>query len=123
LSNNSATNCAKIANDLAGIFLGEDVASPKTRTPITLTEAVLDRYPGTYELAPNVHFVVTRRGAKLYAKLANQPEFEVFAEKENEFFYTVVDAQLSFHPGANGKAESLTLHQNGRDMPAKRIAQ
>jgi serine-type D-Ala-D-Ala carboxypeptidase/endopeptidase len=37
-----------------------------------------------------------------------------------EFFYTVVDAQLTFIPGDDGKAKQVILHQNGQDMPAKR---
>ncbi len=38
-----------------------------------------------------------------------------------EFFLRVVDAQLTFELGADGKATSVTLHQNGQNLPAKRI--
>jgi hypothetical protein len=33
----------------------------------------------------------------------------------------VVDAEISFITDARGRAESLILHQNGRDTPMKRI--
>lgn len=33
----------------------------------------------------------------------------------------VVDAQLSFHAEGSARAERLVLHQNGRDMPGKRV--
>ena len=36
-------------------------------------------------------------------------------------FWKVVDAQATFTLGKDGRATSLTLHQNGRDLPAPRI--
>jgi D-alanyl-D-alanine-carboxypeptidase/D-alanyl-D-alanine-endopeptidase len=33
----------------------------------------------------------------------------------------VVDAQLDFERGPDGKATGLVLHQGGRDMPGKRV--
>ena len=32
-----------------------------------------------------------------------------------------VDARITFVPDAQGRATQLFLHQNGEDMPAKRI--
>lgn len=40
---------------------------------------------------------------------------------EKEYFLKVVDARITFVTDGAGKATSLTLHQNGMDMPAKRI--
>jgi hypothetical protein len=51
----------------------------------------------------------------LFAQLTGQPKVEIFASAEKEFFYKVVDAQITF--GDDG----LVLHQNG-DHPAKRIS-
>jgi hypothetical protein len=39
----------------------------------------------------------------------------VYAQAPKEFFYKVVDAQITF------TETGLVLHQNGRDMPAKRM--
>ena len=49
-----------------------------------------------------------------------QQKFEVYPESPTEFFYKVVDAQLTFKLDKDGKAEELILHQNGQHMPAKR---
>jgi len=43
------------------------------------------------------------------------------SQVEREFFYKVVDAQITFETDSSGRATSLTLHQNGADMPAKRV--
>jgi len=50
-----------------------------------------------------------------------QSEFEAFAESETDFFYRVVDAQITFDRPEGGVAPSLTLHQNGKDRPGKRV--
>jgi hypothetical protein len=47
--------------------------------------------------------------------------FEIFAENPTDFFWKVVDAQAHFELGPDGKATSLTLHQNGREMIAPRL--
>ena len=41
---------------------------------------------------------------------------------EREFFYKIVDAQISFQAENQGQATALVLHQNGRDQTANRIS-
>jgi len=60
-------------------------------------------------------------GGRLFIQATAQPEFEAYAESETEFFYRVVDAQISFTRAEGGVVPSLTLHQNGKNMPGKRI--
>ena len=86
----------------------------KMRKEVTLDEKLLDTYIGVYQLAPSVSFTVTREGSRMYVQLTGQPRFEMFAEKEREFFLKSVDAQITFDDG------TLVLHQNGRDQRARR---
>jgi CubicO group peptidase (beta-lactamase class C family) len=88
-------------------------------TAVRVPEEVLERYVGRYELQPNFVITVRRDGDKLFAQATAQPEFEIFAESETKFFYRVVDAQITFNTDETGKTESLTLHQGGRNMPAR----
>jgi len=44
----------------------------------------------------------------------------MFAESKTNFFYKVVDAQITFVPDKDGKVSKLTLHQGGRDLEAVR---
>ena len=80
---------------------------------------VLKRYAGFYPLAPTFVLTVTTEGDKLFVQATGQPKYRVFAKSETEWFYKVVDAQLTFQV-SNGKCTGLVLHQNGRDMPAKK---
>ena len=95
--------------------------SPKLRREMPVEPAVLAAYAGRYEISPTFILTVRPDGARLFIQATAQSEFEVYAESETEFFYRVVDAQVSFAPPEGGAAPSLTLHQNGRHMPGKRL--
>ncbi len=87
------------------------------RVAIKLPAATLDRYVGAYKLTDNMFIEVRRNGGSLLAKLTGQPEFEIFPESEDHFFWKVVDAQLAF---ANDGSGTATLHQYGKDVPLAR---
>ena len=82
---------------------------------------LFEGYVGKYQLAPNFVLTVTTEDSRLFAQATGQPKFEVFAKSEIEFFLKVVDAVITFTPDENGRATALTLHQNGMDMPGKRL--
>ena len=83
-------------------------------------EAVLERYVGRYEVQPGFFIAVTRDGGQLSAQLTGQPAVPIFASSPTEFFYRVVDAQITFRVEGDSVA-GLTLHQGGRDLPARRL--
>jgi hypothetical protein len=88
---------------------------------VRIDPKLLDGYVGTYQLTPQLIFTVTRDGDTLLAQLTGQPAYQVHPYTDHDFFYTVVAAQLSFVPGADGKATAVILHQNGRDRTAPRV--
>lgn len=90
------------------------------RKTIKLPSASLDNYPGKYQLNSEADFTIRRDGDRLLARLTGQAFFEIFPESETEFFYKVVDAQLTFVKGPDGKMKALILHQNGADQRAER---
>ncbi|HMD97064.1 MAG TPA: serine hydrolase [Terriglobia bacterium] len=95
--------------------------APKEHKEITVDPKILDGYVGRYQLASNFILTITREGNQLNAQATNQPKLPIFPEGERDFFYKIVDAQITFETDATGRATSLTLHQNGADVPAKRI--
>jgi len=112
---------------LALVTVAAEVGPPNATKPsetsvsITLDSAVLDRYTGDYQLAPNAVLAITREGNRLFAQLTGQPKAEIFAQSESEFFYKIVKAQISFERDAQGRTTGLVLHQNGANMAAPRI--
>ena len=106
---------------------GERVTGKKTDEPlpaekkaIKVDPAIYDAYVGEYELAPSFVITITREGDQIFAQATAQPKLEIFPESETRFFLKVVDAQVEFVKGADGKVTGLVLHQGGRDVPGKR---
>ncbi len=95
--------------------------APATRKKITLTEEKLDRMLGVYELEPGFRLTITREGSQLFMQATGQSVAEAFAESETKFFFKVVDAQIEFTIGDDGRASKMTLFQGGQAMPAKRV--
>ena len=96
-------------------------AQPKARTAIAVDAAILEGYVGRYQLAPSAFLTISRKESGLFAQLTGQPEAEIFAETQRDFFYKVVDAQLTFEVGADGRATAIVLHQAGRDIRGARV--
>ena len=94
---------------------------PKDRVAIKLDPKILSAYVGQYELAPGSVFTIRLDSDMLRAQLTGQPSVPILPESETNFFYTVVDAQLTFVKDTTGKVTELVLHQNG-DKTAKRIS-
>ena len=90
------------------------------RKEIALSAAAQDDYVGVYTIDKQARFTILRRGDDLIARISGQMFLPIYAEAKDEFFYKLVDAQLSFHRDAAGRVDRLTLHQNGRDIPAAR---
>ncbi len=87
---------------------------------VTVRPALLDEYVGKYEVQPGFILDVRRVDDKLVVQATGQPEFPVYAESEDTFFLTVVDATLIFKRSEQGKVDQVVLNQGGRAMPARR---
>ena len=93
---------------------------PQERQAVKVDPSIYDAYAGEYELAPTFSITVNREGDQLFAQATGQPRFEIFPASDSRFFLKVVDAEIEFVRGADGKVTGLVLHQGGRDVPGKR---
>lgn len=94
--------------------------NPVERKLALIDPKLFDLYTGRYELAPERILTVSRNEDRLYVQLTGQPNIRVFPEGERDFFYTVVNAQITFVVDDQGHVTELILHQNG-DHHAKRV--
>jgi CubicO group peptidase (beta-lactamase class C family) len=120
LANLNGAAPGEIASKAATVEFGGSVKLPSERTEITLTPEQIQAITGTYSLAPGVDLSVMVEDGKLMTQLTGQPKLPIFAESPTLLFLKVVDAQLEFALGPDGKATQVTLHQGGRDQVAKR---
>ncbi len=100
---------------------GKPLAStlvPSYPTPFAVDAPTLTSYAGSYAVDGTPTFVVEIDDGRLYAQLAGQNAFEIYAYAKDEFYYKVVDAQITFTRAPDGAVSGLVLHQNGRDLIA-----
>ncbi len=110
-----------VAEQLVQRAAGLSVNPIRTPKSITVSNEVMDRYVGRYELAPTFVFDVKRVDNQLMVGVTNQPTHQVYPKSEQRWFYKVVDAALDFRDIRDGKAHRLILDQNGIRQEAIRI--
>ena len=115
------SNSSSDIDDIGMHLLDASLPLKKQRKEITVDPALFDGYVGRYQLAPNFILTVSRDAGHLFVQATGQPRFEVFAESERDYFYRVVDAQITFEADNQGRATRLILHQNGMDIVGKRM--
>jgi 3-oxoadipate enol-lactonase len=113
---------AQFAN--GGSVQGTSLASTQAaqvHNEIAMDTSAKQAFVGQYQLAPNIILNITLDGDQLYAQATGQSRAAVFPESPTQLFLKVVNAQITFVMGADGKAASIVLHQNGHDIPGPRI--
>ena len=93
---------------------------PAVRTQVKVDPAVLKRYVGSYQLAPNFSIAFTLEGDQLMTQATGQPKIPVYPESQTKFFLKVVDAEVEFFTDDKGQASYIILHQGGQDHKAIR---
>lgn len=95
------------------------VASEHYPPAMQLASSTLDSYVGMYDdKTDGLTFAVRHVGNALTAQLAGQPEFRLYASKQDAFYLRAVDADIAFSRSADGEVSGLTLHQNGQTVDA-----
>jgi len=74
-------------------------------------------------MAPTANMTITLENGQLVSQMTGQGKIPLFAESETTFFPKVVNAEIEFPKDAAGQASQLILHQNGRNMTARRLSE
>ena len=93
--------------------------------PVAVDGKLLDRYVGRYGLPPNVVLTIRREGDHLSVKESeggnDEPKQDLLPESQTNFFSTTADDVFTFATDSLGRATSMTLHTDGKDILIKRI--
>jgi hypothetical protein len=81
---------------------------------------VLDRY-SRYDYGNDGVMAVTREGGQLFAKLTGQSWAEIFPHTKDEFFWNVVNAQITFVRDDRGKVRGGIHRQDGKTLNVPKI--
>ncbi|HEY2782251.1 MAG TPA: DUF3471 domain-containing protein [Steroidobacteraceae bacterium] len=91
------------------------------RKPVAISSELLGNYVGQYQLTADLVLSITREGDALFAQFAGRPSLAIYPESEQQFFYTAMNAQITFVTGGDGAATGLIFHHGGREVSARRI--
>jgi len=122
LSNTTSQFVDTIGVGVLKILIGSKPGALNIKQVAKIDPAGLDALVGKYELVPLTQiFTITREGDELWAQLTGQPKARIFPTSPTEFFYRLVDAQLTFEKDDKGDIVRVVLHQGGRDLPARKL--
>jgi CubicO group peptidase (beta-lactamase class C family) len=115
------SNSAESVDDVGFHTLDPGFPLTTVRAVAPLPAESLDVYVGEYQLAPGFSLSVRKVGTNLVAQATGQGAVLIYHSARDEFFYRIVDAQISFVRDSTGRVTSLVLHQNGRDVRGSRL--
>ena len=103
---------------------GQTINAPRLEDlkEVKVDPATYDAFVGKYDYGAGKEILtVSREGDRLFAQLTDQPKFEIFPKSPTEFFWKVVDAQVTFVKDDNGKITKVIHHQGGHTLEAPKI--
>jgi hypothetical protein len=80
---------------------------PKTRKRTTVAPHVLEKLDGTYEFSPKFLINILKVGDRLFAQATGQDRYEIFPASDRDFFFTAVDAVLTFEVEKLGPCDAV----------------
>ena len=121
LDNLGSPGLPKIAENINAILHNEPYDFPRQRPEIILDSSLLKQYTGVYRLYPEFTITISLENGQLMAQGSGQGPAEIFAEKEDHFFFKLTDAQIEFIKSPQGSVERLILYQGGEKMTGIKI--
>lgn len=113
LSNIGYYNINELNNSLTGICFGENYELPKSKKVIKVDSTQLNNYTGEYSFKTLGNVSITNENGHLYINFAGQPEYEMFCEAKNKFFFRAFNGTLTFNTDEKGQVISIDLYQLG----------
>jgi CubicO group peptidase (beta-lactamase class C family) len=104
------------------ILTGSPLAKPpKDFKAIAVSGAALEPLIGRYEAAPLGILTVNRDGDRLLVTTADKTTLEIKPESPTVFFNKLLNAEIAFEIGGDGRAQGFVLHQNGSEIHGRRV--
>jgi len=111
----------ELAGQISEVFFWEQMKPQESyKVDETVSSSKYDDYVGKYDYSGAI-MTITKESERLFAQLATQPKFEIFPRAEDEFFWKVTDAQVTFVRDEKGEVTHAIHHQGGNELKALRI--
>jgi hypothetical protein len=103
----------------ASLFAKTRDERPSDAPEQELSAEQLDAFTGDFVAGPQARFTVVQRDDRLHVRLTGQQFLPVKCIGKDRFRYDAVVAEIQF-VWDNGAVTALVLHQNGRELRAKK---
>jgi len=113
---------AAISQRIVERFLSEDIGKvPRPMEDSSMDSKKFTDYVGRYDYQASV-MTVSVDGDALFAQLTGQDKARIFPKSKDQFFWKVVDAEVTFLRDNHGKVTAARHTQNGSSFKANRLA-
>lgn len=111
-----------LSHEIAQFYCWDKMKPREARQRDTSVDpALYDNYTGRYDYGLAGVMTVRREGDRLFAQLTGQPKFEIFPKSPTQFFWKVVEAQVTFVTNAEGKVVEALHEQGGNEIKAAKL--
>ncbi|MFD2937575.1 serine hydrolase domain-containing protein [Spirosoma flavum] len=116
LSNVSTLPVGEMQSNIESIVFGDRFDMPVVRTHIVMEASQLDKFQGTYT-ADNGHLLaIFFKGEQLYAKMGQNPFFELYPSDSSVFFGKKVPVQIEFEKDSDNTIKGLKANLRGQSI-------
>jgi len=91
------------------------------RNAVDVSPEIYDLWAGNYVMASGTALTVSRVGGQLFVQTTGQSQFEIFPLSVSRYFLKVVDAEIEFTAGDDGRGKTAVIYQNGTEEIANRV--
>ncbi len=116
-----AIGCTVKRTGIEGNEYEKQMALHAQRKSITVDQAILDSYTGSYEFKSGSTMIVESKDGQIFTQYSGQPPVEFFAESKEVFFPKQFPLTITFNKDAQGNIKSLTLQRGGKKMEAVKV--
>ena len=121
-SSNGESIYKELMEKIAGINIPYEWEGYKPyRETVKLSEEILEQYTGNYTGKLNATISLEDGILKVASKEVNMPKTNLYPINEHQFFMKILEAELDFVKGANGKVEKVILNDEGERYELKKV--
>ncbi|MDQ1085512.1 CubicO group peptidase (beta-lactamase class C family) [Siphonobacter sp. SORGH_AS 1065] len=116
LSNISTLPVGEMQASIESIVFGDRFDMPVVHTPIVMEASQLGKFQGTYTADNGHQLAIFFKGGQLYAKMGQNPFFELYPSDSSVFFGKKVPVQIAFEKDLDGTIKSLKASLKGQSI-------
>jgi CubicO group peptidase (beta-lactamase class C family) len=121
LASSDSYQLSGLGEQLVRMLAGGQEKPAEFEKGVKVDRKTLEKYVGVYAVAPTFLLTVTLEDDRLQVQATGQDKFAVYPESATRFKYRVVEAAIVFEVDKDGRTNKLTIHQDGREIPAVRV--